>query len=93
MARVAEREILLDFPTLRTGSIPFSNTDVPRALVRTASSLTSTLVRCADKFKSKCRDESRHGTQECVRYVDAWLGSAELEILLDRTTVPAGSMY
>src|SRR6266850_2426994 len=42
--------------------------DVAYALVRAASSLNSTLGFEFVSPKNKCRDESRHGTHECVRH-------------------------
>src|SRR5258708_21597523 len=42
--------------------------NVAHALVRAASRLISTLACDLYHFRGKCRDESRHGTHECVRH-------------------------
>src|SRR5216684_4477605 len=46
--------------------------NVPHALVRAASRLVSMLGFELSSHTNKCRDESRHGTQECVRYEVQW---------------------
>src|SRR5258708_7778440 len=51
--------------------------NVAHALVRAASRLVSTLACDLYHFRGKCRDESRHGTHECVRYgLSPYFGAA-----------------